>query len=87
MTSPSTSMSPTTSTTACQAGDDDVEETSDGSDDGCNNRISIMVGKSRRIKNLLTLQDGGNSVNNSHEACSDCSENGFDLCFLLGTPP
>ena len=42
MTSPSASMSPTASTTAGQARDDDVEETSDGSDDGCNNRISIM---------------------------------------------
>jgi hypothetical protein len=33
MTSPHTSMSPTTSTAAGQAGDDDVEETSYGSDD------------------------------------------------------
>ena len=36
MTSPSTSMSPTTSsTTASQARDDDVKETGNGSDDGC----------------------------------------------------
>jgi hypothetical protein len=35
-------MSPTASTTAGQAGDDDVEETGNSSDDGYYNPVSIM---------------------------------------------
>jgi hypothetical protein len=55
MTSPSTSMSPTASTTAGQAGDDDVEETSDSSDDGYNNRISIMFWKKKEDREFANL--------------------------------
>jgi hypothetical protein len=50
MTSPHTSMSPTTSTAAGQARDDDVEKTSDGSDDGCYNPVSIMFCQRRNSK-------------------------------------
>jgi hypothetical protein len=45
-TSRSASMSPTTSTTAGQARDDDVEETSDGSDDGCYHQLVLCFIKS-----------------------------------------
>lgn len=55
MTSPSASMSPTTSTTAGQARDDDVEETSDGSDDGCNNRINIMFWQKQEGEEFANL--------------------------------
>jgi hypothetical protein len=56
MTSPNTSMSPTTSTAAGQARDDDVEETSDGSDDCCNNRVSIMFCQGRNSRAITPIQ-------------------------------
>ena len=60
MTSPSPSMSPTTSTstTTGQARDDDVEETSDGSDDGCNNPVSIMFWQKQEDREFANLVRG-----------------------------